>query len=349
MVNQFDVILTGIFTADQVSGDVKLALSKLFKISPSDTDRLLTEAPVLIKKNVDRATAHRYKEAVEKVGALCDVVEFPSDLEDTAPPEVAQILAEQISNESLQAAADGPHMRPSGFPLDDRQSFPKSRQVAAARGAAWLGEGFRSFGKSPFQWLVIAIVGVLLSVISVGILFPILLGGLMLGVLRQDHGERLRFQTLFDGFPKHGLKLFLVGLSALGMCKVISLSTMMLVMPIEVSSLLDPEQMQLTGQFPVSAFTVLILLCSMLGTVLVTLIVWFAPPLIVLQEVPVLRALKLSFLGCVKNWSPFLVVYGSLFFLLLLMGALTLSLGYLVVFPVFVASVYFGWKDIFAD
>ena len=58
---------------------------------------------------------------------------------------------------------------------------------------------------------------------------------------------------------------------------------------------------------------------------------------------------KLSFVGCLRNWLSFLVVYGCITVLLFVAGAFTLGLAYFVIGPAFMASVYFSYKDIYTD
>ena len=62
-----------------------------------------------------------------------------------------------------------------------------------------------------------------------------------------------------------------------------------------------------------------------------------------------MHALKLSFVGCLRNWLSFLVVYGTVWLLIFMAGTLTFGLAYFVIGPAFMASVYFSYKDIFTD
>jgi uncharacterized membrane protein len=73
---------------------------------------------------------------------------------------------------------------------------------------------------------------------------------------------------------------------------------------------------------------------------------WFAPALIVLQDLSVGAALKASFFACLRNWLPFLV-YGLALMVLGVVAAIPAGLGYLVLIPVLTASVYTAYLDIF--
>jgi uncharacterized membrane protein len=73
---------------------------------------------------------------------------------------------------------------------------------------------------------------------------------------------------------------------------------------------------------------------------------WFAPALVVLREMPPLEAIKASFLGCLKNILPFLV-YSIVVMVLGIVAAIPLGLGWLVLGPTLIASVYVSYRDIY--
>ena len=73
---------------------------------------------------------------------------------------------------------------------------------------------------------------------------------------------------------------------------------------------------------------------------------WFAPALIVLHELAPIAALKASFYACLRNWIPFLI-YGLAMLVLGILAAIPVGLGFLVLIPVLVASVYTAYRDIF--
>ena len=58
------------------------------------------------------------------------------------------------------------------------------------------------------------------------------------------------------------------------------------------------------------------------------------------------KAMKVSFFGCLKNIVPFLL-YGVVMMVLCVVAAIPVMLGYLVLGPVIIASIYTGYRDIF--
>jgi uncharacterized membrane protein len=74
--------------------------------------------------------------------------------------------------------------------------------------------------------------------------------------------------------------------------------------------------------------------------------IWFAPALVVFNNMQPVQALKASFNACLKNMVPFLV-YGLITMVLCFFAALPVGLGFLVLGPVLSGSVYASYRDIF--
>ena len=62
----------------------------------------------------------------------------------------------------------------------------------------------------------------------------------------------------------------------------------------------------------------------------------------------IIEAMKLSFMGCLKNILPFLI-YGIVGFVLMVIATIPFGLGWLILAPVVLATVYVGYKDIFLE
>jgi len=78
----------------------------------------------------------------------------------------------------------------------------------------------------------------------------------------------------------------------------------------------------------------------------VVMAMWFAPLLVVFHGLGAWESMKESFAGCLKNIVPFLV-YGVIGLLLALLASIPLGLGWLVLWPVIVASDYTAYRDIY--
>ena len=78
----------------------------------------------------------------------------------------------------------------------------------------------------------------------------------------------------------------------------------------------------------------------------VAMAAWFAPALVVLNDMGVGDAIKASFWACLKNIVPFLV-YGLILFGLAIVASIPFGLGWLALGPTLAASVYAAYRDIF--
>src|SRR5690606_14156021 len=67
---------------------------------------------------------------------------------------------------------------------------------------------------------------------------------------------------------------------------------------------------------------------------------------VTLHEVAPVEAMRLSFIGCLRNILTFLV-YGVLLFILSILASIPFGLGWLVLLPIIVGSIYAGYRDIF--
>ena len=234
---------------------------------------------------------------------------------------------------------------------DDIWAFVEPQKVSASRGLKWIGDGFRFFGRNPGVWIGITIVYLLILMVSsfvpfaTNILQPMLVGGLMIGVHGQDNGEELEVKHLFDGFDKFAGQLATLGALILGLMIIFFIAMMILVF-IGVAIAAATEQ---SGNVsPVVIITMLVIgIPVMFAVSLVFMSVsWFGPPLIVLHELSVGEAFKMSLLGLKRNLLP-IFVFTFFMMLLFMLSVFTLYLGLLVVIPVLMAASYASWKDVF--
>ncbi|GAB2692135.1 BPSS1780 family membrane protein [Aliiglaciecola sp. 3_MG-2023] len=219
---------------------------------------------------------------------------------------------------------------------------------AVGDGMTWISEGFSLFKQDIGMWIVTMIVGFIVAIVIniipfVGSLISMFLtyiwvGGLMLGCQAAAEGKPFDIKYLFAGFSYRAGRL--VGLSAIG--AVISIVVMFVAMGSVYMDILagesNPEMMG--TQFWLSFLVAMALMLPMV------MAVWFAPALIVLQDMPVFAAMKASFIGCFKNVMPFLV-YGIVMLVLYILGAIPLALGLLVVIPLLFTSMYVSYRSIY--
>jgi uncharacterized membrane protein len=226
------------------------------------------------------------------------------------------------------------------------------RSVGAGRGWRWITEGWALFKAQPWMWILIWVVLVvmllalnlipILGPIANSILWPVFSAGLVLGCRSLEQGGRLEFGHLFAGFRDRLGTLAGVGAVTLG----ISFAIVLIVGVgfgfgmATVFSGAQPGQPQAAMSGVLAGLIMLALMLPLF------MAMWFAPALVVLNERSVLEAMKESFRGCLRNIVPFLV-YGLVGFVLSILASIPFALGWLVLGPVFVASIYAGYRDIY--
>ncbi len=238
------------------------------------------------------------------------------------------------------------------------------RSVAAGNGASWWAEAWRLFLPAIGPWLLIAVllflVNVVLTVVPVigslasQVLFPVLMGGLMLGCRAVDRGQPLTVNHLFAGFNERAGPLFIVGLLYTGIAIAITL-TVAGILLVFFGAAVFAQLFRLSDPFAASAVIGSVLMVLMVGALLFLLLflplvmaVWFAPALVVLRGLEPWAAMKASFFGSLQNVLPFLI-YGLIGIVLAVVATIPFALGWLVVGPMSIASIYTSYCDIFED
>ena len=230
------------------------------------------------------------------------------------------------------------------------------RAVGAGQGWAWIADGFGLFKKSPGIWIaqvvilfVILIVLAfipLLGAVATFLLMPVFIGGLILGCRALQGGGELELAHLFAGFDKARLgNLILLGALAIAGWIVVMLPVVAIVGAGAVFGLMRGDAASAAAM---GGSLVLASLVALALSIPIYMALWFAPALVVLRGIPPVAAVKESFLGCLKNILPFLV-YGIVFVVLGIVASIPLGLGWLVLGPVAIASVYAAYRDIFGN
>lgn len=89
---EFDIIFRGDIVFGHQLAEVKLKLQQLFKADAAKIDALFTGRPVPLKRNLDEATATKYRDALIKAGAaveLCSSDKSPANAPSKPAPQVA--------------------------------------------------------------------------------------------------------------------------------------------------------------------------------------------------------------------------------------------------------------------
>ncbi len=229
-----------------------------------------------------------------------------------------------------------------------------ARAVPAGHGWKWITDGWELFRRQPGTWILLLVVFVLISVlialipilgsIAGNLLWPVFAGGIMLGCRELDQGGELTVGHLFAGFRDHFGRLVVVGILYLvALIAVVVVAFAITGAGIGFGALLGAER---GGAEPSVRAILLGVLVALALIIPVVMAVWFAPTLVVMNDLGVGAALQASFRACLKNIIPFLV-YGLIGFGLAIVASIPLGLGWFVLGPTIAASMYTSYRDIF--
>jgi hypothetical protein len=83
----YQIIFEGKLTGERPLEEVKNNLAALFKMKPDQVDALFGGKAVVIKRDIDQATALKYQAAFKKAGAVCSVLsDTPENTAQRAQP-----------------------------------------------------------------------------------------------------------------------------------------------------------------------------------------------------------------------------------------------------------------------
>lgn len=229
------------------------------------------------------------------------------------------------------------------------------RAVAVGQGWAWIVGGFELFKKQPGMWIaVVVLLFVILVVLSIipilgsiaaFLLMPVFTGGLMLGARSVAQGGPLEIGHLFAGFSNQTGNLVILGAISIAAWIVVMLPVMAIV---GFGAFFGASQGGVAGAGGVGASFMLAFLIAFAMSIVIYMALWFAPAQVVFRGAAPVAAIKASFAGCLKNIVPFLI-YGIVAFVLAIVAAIPLGLGWLVLGPVLVGSVFVAFQDIYGD
>ena len=251
-----------------------------------------------------------------------------------------------------------PYAAPRAQVADDtvvqRGNFlPTGRTVPTGNGWTWIADAWTLFRAAAGTWigivLVLAVIFMVLAILPlIGpvasfVLGPVFTGGLVIASRNAEQG-RMAFADAFAGFKHRFGTLAAVGLIYLvGIVGILFLTT--IVTGVGMFGVLGgattPDQLASFG------LTLALALLIMFGLMLpLVMAIWFAPALIVFNDLGAAEAMKASFFGCLKNMLPFLL-YGIVVMIASVIASIPLLLGWLVLGPVLVASIYTSYRDIY--
>lgn len=229
---------------------------------------------------------------------------------------------------------------------------PGGQSRPASHGWSWIAEGWELFKRQPGMWIGIVLIAFVIFVAAAMIpvvgglattLFgPVFAAGIMIGCKALDTGGELELGHLFAGFKERTGTL--VGVGALYLAAVVVVMLVVgLMMGVGFGAMMGNDRQAMAAMGVTMVLAMLVMFALLLPAVMA---IWLAAPLVVFHEHGALDAMKGSFSGCLKNILPFLV-YSVVMMVLAFFATLPLALGWLALGPVFAASVYTSYRDIY--
>jgi len=232
---------------------------------------------------------------------------------------------------------------------------PKS--VDAGRGVSWWGDAWRIFMKNPAIWFVLGLINIvifmvlafipLLGGIAVALLAPVFIAGWMQAARKVDAGGTLEVGDLFSACQSAALApLVIIGALLLGASIVVGVVAFMMGAGAFMGMVVGGGHASNAGVIAaMGTGLVAMLLFFVLGFVL-AMAFWFAPGLVLFRNTPPVDALKASFSASLKNIGPFLL-YGILYLVAAFVASIPFGLGWFVLVPVLMLTIYVSYKDVF--
>ena len=240
---------------------------------------------------------------------------------------------------------------------DATTGAPEPRVVEAGRGVGWWGDTWALFTRSAALWVVIGllllVILIVLSVIpllgalAASLLLPVFAGSWMLAARKVETGGTLEVGDLFCAFRGDKLTpLLVLGALMLGATVLIGFVAGGFGLGAAIGMIAGGANHSIgTVLAALGAGLFALLLVLALGT-LVTMAVWFAPALVVFRGTSPVDALKASMAASLKNLVPFML-YGMIYIVASIVASIPFGLGWIVLLPVTLLSVYVSYKDVF--
>jgi len=241
----------------------------------------------------------------------------------------------------------------TSFPIPAPAFDGRSRTVDVEAVFAWLRFGWNVFLVNPGVWVVSALIlligfPALLVLWPVGallaaLLAPVLAAGLF-GMCRQAAGEKaLGLSTLFVGFTTRTTPLMVLGVVFM----VTTLAIHLVVFLLFSGSVAGGIMLRgIAGIGLLLGGSLLAVLLSSLLFVPLWMAMWFAPALVLFNDMPPIEACKASLGASLKNIPSFLIL-GLIVFMLCIFAALPAGLGFLVLIPVLAGTAHASYQDVF--
>lgn len=227
--------------------------------------------------------------------------------------------------------------------------------VSARQGGAWITHAFRLFQKAPMTWIALfgqwaMLMFVLFLLGAVGqalivLLQPAFFAAFVIAARDQEAGVNPVRVSLFAGFVANGRALVLVGSIMLFVQAGFALALDAFGLGQQAIEIRQTSDLTLARQAIFDNPLPVIL--ALLITGVVTLLFWFAVPLLALNTMSAGVAIRWSFYAAIANLGA-LVVLVMLMMFSLVFAMLPMMLGLVVWMPLYAITHYTSYRSVFS-
>lgn len=226
-----------------------------------------------------------------------------------------------------------------------------------SEGINWLACGWKIFVPQWLMWIVVGLIFIgitfasmlipLIGSLLYNLVMPALIAGLIWSAHEVEKGKELDATWLFEGLTnaEHRVPLLMLGAIWMGCVLVGTLLFFSIVGTSALTALMGQEltpEMFAGLILPVMLGALLMFSIQLLGA----MAMFYGVPLVILDKVPPLQAIQMSFRACLTNFLP-LLIFGIALIILGVLAVIPFFLGLLVLLPLSFCANYCSYKAVF--
>ena len=231
------------------------------------------------------------------------------------------------------------------------------RSVDAGRGLGWWTDAWALFLKNPGMWIVLGLImGILfivlafipfLGALALALLAPVFTASWMLTARKAAGGGTIEIGDLFVAFKSERMSsLIVLGALLLGVVFVLGLLMFLFGAGAALGVGAGASAGSAGGMMAAAGLGLVMFLVSFIVGIAIAMAFWFAPGAVILSGMAPVDAIKASFAGSLKNIVPF-ILYAVIYLVAAIIASIPFGLGWLVLVPLLMITIYVSYRDIF--
>jgi uncharacterized membrane protein len=236
-------------------------------------------------------------------------------------------------------------------------SAGSGRNVASGRGVEWWSEAWALFVKAAGMWIVLALIMIIIFTVlsfipivgglAVAVLFPVFMASWLLAARKLEGGGALEPGDLFT--PLQGDKvapLLILGALLLAFAVAIVVVAGLLGAGAVFGVAAGGADRSVGTALAALGAGLFAMLAMLAISIVASMALWFAPALVIFRGTAPVDAMKISFAACLRNIVPFLL-WGLIYIVAAIVASIPFGLGWIVLAPLVMISLYVSYRDVF--